>query len=64
MLRSLNADPQKELEEFLKSMQTEAGKMQTTVNPQNIMDNFLKSMQEELDVMAKTQEKNPFDNVI
>ncbi len=59
-----DTDPQKQLEEFAKSMQEEAAKLQTTTNPQNIMDNFFKSMQEGLASFTTTPAKNPFDNVI
>ena len=63
-LRSLTADPQKELDDFIKSLQSEADKQKNTVSMQNIMDDFFRTIQKNLDAMAKTREQNSFDSVI
>lgn len=59
-----DTDPQKQLEEFAKSMQEEAAKLQTTANPQKVFEDFLKEIQVELDRQAAASSKNPFDSVI
>ncbi len=59
-----DTDPQKQLEEFAKSMQEEAAKLQTTTNPQKVFEDFLKEIQVELDRQAAASSKNPFDSVI
>lgn len=50
-----DANPQKELDEFIKSLQEESSKLQGSVNPQAVFEDFLTNVQKELD---KTQ--NPF----
>ena len=50
------SDSQRELEEFMKSLQVESSKLQSSLNPQKVFEDFLKGVQAEIDKM-----QNPFN---